>query len=100
MATSEIEISKVQGGYLDNVTFNDLGENYKNGLYSLRSNSNDTKKPSSATYFWVLQISDILSGTLYVLQFAVPTDTSSTIYMRKRRGDANGWTDWKALSFA
>ena len=98
MATSVIQMPEIRYGYLDQVSFDDMID-YKTGLYSLRTISNDTHKPSTATYFWILQIFEILSNSPYLLQLAVPTDTTYVLYMRKYRGPG-GWTAWTSVTFS
>ena len=87
----------VELGPLLQCTFDDLFD-YGNGIFSLRPGT-DSSKPSSASYFMVLQFKMLVSGAEWGSQFAVTTDTTLTYYMRKHRG-SSGWTAWKSLTFS
>ena len=98
MASGTTPAPEVRSGVLT-CTFNDLMD-YGNGIYTLNPPSSDPNKPTTSSWYMVLQFKAWASGAWYIGQFAVDTTSSYIYYMRKRRGDSIGWTAWKSLTFS
>ena len=97
MATGDIQMPEARS-FLISSTFDDLFD-YGNGIFSLTTSAADTSRPAASNYWMVLQFKMYASGGWWGAQFTVNTSTSLIYYMRKHRG-ANGWTEWKSLTFS